>query len=59
VNSQSSLYRRSLNAFSHHDRPNMAVKGTRRPDAVLKVGLCIRFGDFVARPFAARPLPLR
>jgi hypothetical protein len=30
--------------------PNMAVKGTRRPKAVLKVGLLIGFGGFVSRP---------
>jgi len=37
----------------------MAVKGTRRPDAVLKVCFLIEFGGFAKRSLAARPLPLR
>lgn len=39
--------------------PNKTVKWTRRPLAVLKVCFLIRFGGFVERPSAARPLPLR
>jgi hypothetical protein len=39
--------------------PNMAVKGTRRPKAVLKVGFSIGFSGFAWLSLAARPLPLR
>jgi hypothetical protein len=40
-------------------RPNTAVKETRRPVSVLKVGFLIRFGDFAQGLSTARPLPLR
>lgn len=39
--------------------PNMTVKGTRRPNAVLKDCKFIEFGGFAKAYQAARPLPLR
>ncbi|MDI1232581.1 MAG: hypothetical protein PSU93_15720, partial [Methylobacter sp.] len=38
---------------------NIAVKGTRRPKAVLKVGFFIGFSGFAWLSLAARPLALR
>jgi len=38
---------------------NKTGKGTRRPDAVLKVAFEIRLGGVAERPSAARPLSLR
>jgi hypothetical protein len=39
--------------------PNPAVKGTRRPSAVVKFCSLIGFVGFVLAPKAARPLLLR
>lgn len=38
---------------------NIAVKGMRRPAAVLMIGFLSRFDSFAKRPLAAYPLPLR
>ncbi|MGZ8907438.1 MAG: hypothetical protein ACXW1U_17150 [Methylobacter sp.] len=48
-----------FNEVKANHMPNMAVKGTRRSDAVLKVCRKFMVGGFAERPSAARPLPLR
>lgn len=53
------FFRLRLRSFGCNFWPNKTVKGTRSPDAVLKVGFLIGFGCFAERPSAVRPLPLR
>lgn len=45
-------------ALQSCSQSNMALKGARRPDAVLKVCFLIRFGGFAWLPLAARLLSL-